>query len=668
MRKRFALNQWSIKQRLSVGFALAGLLAIAVVLGAGIVNTANFHQATTSFDLALTSSASLGQIRADIEGIHGTLADQLLFGDPVTLSSPFAQQMNELCNDVDQQVNAYFAAAGQDNRLLDRLVNDWAAYRVTVLLVVGDLESDLPLPLTDAGSLVAQEGQTQFSTVQQDLEQLVAFNQEQIATAHDTLNQSNAAAVEWPLVWALAGFGVIMVLAWVIITSILRQLDGLLRLIHLVNAGDLQQRAHIPGHHEIAVVAAAMNEMLNTIIQLLRKEETWRQELEEELERLIEQVSPIGEGDLRLQAEMTSGQLGTLADVFNQMVEQLATLVSRVHSSAARTATTANLLVHQASELAQGAEQQATQLVRANEGMEQVATTAADVARLARSSVMAANETVSSARHGGEAALQVLERVKHSAEQVQVVEEQMSVLSQHSQEITTIVALIEGIAQQTQLLSLNAEVQAEQTSREFRKGLWMVAEEIRGLAEHTQESGQQIRTLVRTVQGDIYSVKLATEQMASGFADLAHLADEAGQALRAIWVRVAQQAKEIESIATIASWQEAVAGKAAGMAQQLVTMAKQMGQIAHMQDESANNLAEVSQVLQTSVAAFRLPSSPFPGLGAGRTYSGLLPVPRGGATNPPGNLAGKLYNQNELHSTLSDPHFDPTPLNDPERW
>jgi methyl-accepting chemotaxis protein len=647
MRKRFTLNQWSIKQRLSIGFALAGLLAIVVVLGAGIVNTANFHQATTSFDLALTSSASLGQIRADIEGIHGTVADQLLFGDPVSISSTFARQMNELCNDVDQQVNAYFGAVGQDNPLLDRLVNDWSVYRVTVLLVVGDLESGLPLPLTDARSLVAQEGQTQFSTIEQDLDRLVTFNQEQIANAHNTLSQSNTAAVEWPLVWALAGFGVIIVLAWVIITSILRQLGRLLRLIHLINAGDLQQRAHIPGHHEVAVVAAAMNEMLDTILQLLRKEETWRQELEEELERFIEQVSPIGQGDLRSQAEVTSGQLGTLADVFNQVVEQLATLVSRVHSSASLTAIAANSLVQQATQLAQGAEQQATQLIQANEEMEQVATTAANVARLARSSVVSANQTVSSARYGGEAALKVLERVKHSVEQVQIVEEQMRVLSHHSQEITTIVALIEGIAQQTQLLSLNAEVQAEQANREFRKGFWMVAEEIRGLAEHTEESGQQIRTLVRTVQGDIYSVKLATEQMATGFADLARLADEAGQVLRAIWVRVTQQAKEIESIATTASWQEAAAGKAAGMAQRLATMAKQMGQIAHMQDKSATNLAEVSQVLQTSVAAFRLPLPPFPGLATGHTHSGLLPLPRESANNPQGNIARELYKQAE---------------------
>jgi twitching motility protein PilJ len=323
------------------------------------------------------------------------------------------------------------------------------------------------------------------------------------------------------------------------------------------------------------------------------------------------------------------------------MVEQLATLVSRVHGSAARTATAANLLVRQASELARGAEQQAAQLVQAHEGMEQVATTAADVARLARSSVMAANETVSSARQGGEATLQVLERVQRSAEQVQLVEEHMGVLSQHSEKITTIVELIEGIAQRMQLISLNAEVQTELTTKEFRKGFWMVAEEVRRLAEHTEEAVQEIRTLVRNVQGDIYSVKLATEQMARGFADLAHFTDEAAQALRSIWARVTRQAQEIEAIAKIASWQEAVAGKTAAMAQQLVVMARQMGQIARTQDESANNLAEVSAVLQTSVAAFRLPRAPFPGLATGRTNSQLLPVPGGGSKPLRGNVSGK---------------------------
>jgi CHASE3 domain sensor protein len=199
MFQQFALNQWSIKRRLTIGFALAGLLTIVVVVGAGFVTTTNFHQATTSFDLALTSSASLGQIRADIEEMHGALADQLLFGAPVTISSPFAEHLNALSNDVDQQVNAYFAAVGRDNQLLDRLVNDWAAYRVTVLLALGDLESGLPAPLEDARSLVRGESQTLFSVMQQDLERLVTFNQGQIATAHDTLSQSNVAAVELPL-------------------------------------------------------------------------------------------------------------------------------------------------------------------------------------------------------------------------------------------------------------------------------------------------------------------------------------------------------------------------------------------------------------------------------------------------------------------------------------
>ena len=140
-----------------------------------------------------------------------------------------------------------------------------------------------------------------------------------------------------------------------------------------------------------------------------------------------------------------------------------------------------------------------------------------------------------------------------------------------------------------------------------------------------------------------FIVKLATEQTASMFADLTQLTDEAGQALRSIWVRVAWQAKEIEAIARKASWQESVAGKTAAMVQKLVVMAKQMGQIAHVQNESASNLTEVSQVLQASVAAFQLPAPSLSGLPVGRAQKELLPAPDPNSNNPAGRESGSLY-------------------------
>lgn len=223
----------------------------------------------------------------------------------------------------------------------------------------------------------------------------------------------------------------------------------------------------------------------------------------------------------------------------------------------------------------------------------------------------------------------MLERVKRSSDQVRAVEDQMRVLNEHSKEISNVVALIEEIAKQTQLLSINAEVQAGQAGIEFSRGFTVVAEEIRRLAERTEDAVRQITTLVRTVQGDIYSVTITTGQTAKEFVDLTKLADEAGRALQAIWTQVAQQAKDIEAITKVSVWQESVASKAAVMIQNLATLAKNMGDIAQTQEAAARNMSEIAQSLRTSIAAFQLPAAAQPSLLAMRSESAQYPVSSG---------------------------------------
>lgn len=629
MGRRFSFTQLPIAQRLGIGFALAGMLAVIVALAVGLANNSRFQDATSKFDQALNSSTSLSQIRADIEQMHSILSDRLAFGNPVDASTPLSTQISNLAQDVDKQINNYYDVVGRANPQLLAFADDWNQYRVTALIASGDIESGYESQIVHARDVLGGDGLKQYATVLKDLAALVTFNQQQIAQAHQANEASSFAAIWSALAWALVGFFVVMFLAWFIVFSIIRQLDELLRLIRVVNRGDMSQRVHIGGRNEVAVVGSSMNDMLDTIGDLLTKEEALRSELESEIVRLVDQVTPVGQGDLRLQAEVTNSQLGTLADVFNVIVEQLATLVARVQNSATLTYTAAGSIVQQASQLAHVADHQATQLGQANEGMGQLATAAMDVARLARSSAQTATETVNSAQRGGQATIQVLERVKRSSDQVRAVEDQMRVLNEHSKEISNVVALIEEIAKQTQLLSINAEVQAGQAGIEFSRGFTVVAEEIRRLAERTEDAVRQITTLVRTVQGDIYSVTITTGQTAKEFVDLTKLADEAGRALQAIWTQVAQQAKDIEAITKVSVWQESVASKAAVMIQNLATLAKNMGDIAQTQEAAARNMSEIAQSLRTSIAAFQLPAAAQPSLLAMRSESAQYPVSSG---------------------------------------
>ncbi len=627
MGSRFSFGSLPIAQRLGIGFGLAGLFAVIIALAVGLANTATFQQTENSFNQALKESQSLSQIRFDLEAIQTTLTDRLAFG-AAPGSQALAPQVQTLSSDLDQHINDYLAAVGQNVPDLVNFEGDWINYRQIALNNALLLDSRLPEDVSEAQANLYGLGQSTYDSAISDLDALVQLTQQQVDAAHARASQSNAEAFWGALGLALAGFFAVMFLAWFTVHSITHQLDRLLRLTRLVNQGNLSERVSIEGNNEIALVGSSMNDMLDTISKLLEKEETLRTELEEQIEMLIQEVTPVGQGDLRLQAVVGHSLLGTLADVFNLIVEQLATLVARVQSTASLTSTAAGSIVQQATDLAKVAEQQAGQLGQANEGMGKLATAAADVARLARTSAVTATETVTSARRGSQAALQVLERVKYSTELMKTIESQMQILGNHSKEISAVVSLIEGIAKQTQLLSMNAEMQAGQSGGDFNRGFGVVAEEIRRLAERTEDAVHQITMLVRTVQGDIYGVIMTSEQTAHEFNNLAQLIDEASHALQLIWTGVTQQAKDIDAITQVAAWQESVASAAAEKIRSLATIAKGMGEIAHGQETSARNLSEISQALQASITAFRLPGQLKQGLLAAQQGSGQLLLPQ----------------------------------------
>jgi twitching motility protein PilJ len=424
-------------------------------------------------------------------------------------------------------------------------------------------------------------------------------------------DQSNTRVIWGSLAGALIGFALMLLLGRLIARSIVQQHQTVLRLTQAVKQGDLSQRAAIRGHHEVAAIATSMNAMLETIGALLNQEASLRANLEDQLEQLIAAVTPVGQGDLRFQAHVNDTLLVPLAGVFNWMVEQLATLVARVHQSAALTNCAAQDLVEQAAELTQVAARQAAQLEQASAGMGQLAAAAGEVALSARTAVGAATETVRSAQRGGQAAFQVLEQVKQGTEEVQAIEAQLRLLNQHSEEIGSMVQLIEGIARQTQVLSLNAELQTTQMGP-AQHGFGVVAEEVRRLALRTEEAVKQVTRLVQTLQGDIYSVTLNARTTTRHFHALAQLTDEAQQALECIWSRIAQQARGIETITRVASWQEQGAAQAAASIEQLVGMASTSGEIAHRQEEAAHHLVAIGDELLARVAAFRLPAELLP--------------------------------------------------------
>src|SRR5579871_1303234 len=219
MGRRFSFAQLPISQRLGIGFALAGMLAVIVALAVGLANNSRYQDATSKFDQALNSSTSLSQIRADIEQMHSVLSDRLAFGSSVDTSTPVTTQINNLTQDVDNLINYYYDVVGRDNPQLDAFVNDWGQYRVTALIASGDIESGYDSQIAHARTVLGGDGLKQYGTVLKDLVALVTFNQQEIALAHQANQASSFAAIWSALAWALVGFFVVMFLAWFIVFS-----------------------------------------------------------------------------------------------------------------------------------------------------------------------------------------------------------------------------------------------------------------------------------------------------------------------------------------------------------------------------------------------------------------------------------------------------------------
>src|ERR1051326_4423953 len=259
-----------ITPRLGLGFGLAGVLTLVVVLAVGLVTTANVHQTIGSFDQALGASVSLGQMRSNLESIHRATTGPLV--SRVSTPPPPYEQVQISAYELNQQAENYLVAEGQRTAAFMAFERDWQRYQRLALADAKLLSSSQPSSITRAQQDLITTGEPQFSAVLRDLEVLVRLDRQQVDAAHTMADQSNTRVIWGSLAGALFGFALMLLLGRLIARSIVQQHQTVLRLTQAVKQGDLSQRAAIRGHHEVAAIATSMNAMLETIGALLNQE------------------------------------------------------------------------------------------------------------------------------------------------------------------------------------------------------------------------------------------------------------------------------------------------------------------------------------------------------------------------------------------------------------
>lgn len=398
---------------------------------------------------------------------------------------------------------------------------------------------------------------------------------------------------------------VVFTTGWVINLTITHPLRRLASLTRRIGKGDTSARAKIIGRDEINLVASSMNNMLDNIVRLIQDAQAQRDNLQRQVEKLVSEVSGVGEGDLRVQAEVTADALGVLADSFNYMVEELGSLVVRVKMVAQEVENSTTMTFERMTQLVETADAQIKQIAAAAIEVERMADSSRQVAERAQVLYGVAREARQTAEAGRGAVQQTVEGMGRIHEYVLDTSSKVQTLGDRSREINNIVEVIANIAHQTNRLALDAAIQAAMAG-ENGKGFGAVAADIRRLAERAKDQASSIGRIVRGVREDIGAVAVSMRDTERETSAGAELAQEAGNSLESIFGVVERQAYEIEAINQMAAQQLQSSSAVVQIMQAVSDTTQQSSGSTRDAAQNMERLARLAEQLLASVEAFKL--------------------------------------------------------------
>ncbi len=321
--------------------------------------------------------------------------------------------------------------------------------------------------------------------------------------------------------------------------------------------------------------------------------------------RLMNELQEVADGDLTVQATVSEDITGAIADSVNYTVEELRNLVSRINSTAELVNEASSKAQMIASSLQAASDQQSREIRDTGEAVLRMAQQINEVSARASESVDVARQSLGASQEGARAVQNAIAGMNGIRDQIQETAKRIKRLGESSQEIGEIVELISDITEQTNVLALNAAIQAA-SAGEAGRGFTVVAEEVQRLAERSGEATKQISALIRTIQTDTQDAVAAMERSTQGVVEGTKLSDEAGRALGDIGVVSTQLADLIEDFSSTTSKQAASAGTVAQSIQRILLVTEQTSEGTLQTAGSIRQLSELAQELKSSVSRFKV--------------------------------------------------------------
>lgn len=364
----------------------------------------------------------------------------------------------------------------------------------------------------------------------------------------------------------------------------------------------------------LAFITLALMVKLQNSDAARRREEAERQRKVAEREkdttqqailRLMNEMGDLADGDLTVRATVSEDVTGAIADSVNYTIEELSVLVKRINEAATRVSMAAETAQRTSVELQAASERQSREIQEAGQSALAMAQSMNQVSASAGQSAQVARQSLEAAQKGAAAVENSIKGMNEIREQIQETSKRIKRLGESSQEIGEIVELISDITEQTNVLALNAAIQAA-SAGEAGRGFTVVAEEVQRLAERSGEATKQIAAIVKTIQTDTQDAVSAMENSTRGVVEGAKLSDAAGQALAEISAVSSNLSQLIESISTATQKQASSAAYVAEMMKGILRVTERTSAGTKETAVSIGELADLANELKGSVSGFKV--------------------------------------------------------------
>jgi methyl-accepting chemotaxis protein len=321
--------------------------------------------------------------------------------------------------------------------------------------------------------------------------------------------------------------------------------------------------------------------------------------------RLMDEMSVIADGDLTARARVGQDITGAIADAVNVTVTQLHKVVESINDTAGQVSRATSHAQDIATRLTDAASRQVKDIEQAVGSVQLMTQSIGEVSTSADESANVARQSLQTTERGAQAVQASVASMSQIRDQIQETSKRIKRLGESSQEIGEIVDLISDISEQTNVLALNAAIQAA-TAGEAGRGFTVVAEEVQRLAERSAEATKQIGGLVKTIQSDTQEAVSAMEYSTQGVVEGTKLSDAAGQALKEIEQVTRNLAELIQSIAVSTQMQVDIADEVRKLMHDVLAITRETTDGTHQTTHSMTDLSRLTDQLRASVEQFKV--------------------------------------------------------------